>query len=103
SRAAETNQGVDWKAMSHAVRIAGEAVEFLRTRSITFPRPEASHLVAIKLGQISGQAVAQEIEDLLEAVEQGAASCDLPDVPADSLVDAFIADLHGRIVRGEFA
>jgi len=103
TRAAEANQGVDWKAMSHAVRIACQAVEFLQTRHVTFPRPEAAHLLAIKLGEVPYQAVGEEIESLLEVVEQAAALSDLPHVPIDGLVDDFLADLHGRIVRGERA
>ena len=101
TRAAEANSGVDWKAMSHAVRIARQAVEFLETRHVTFPRPEAAHLMAIKRGQIAYPEVGEEIETLLEAVERAAVACDLPDAPPDGLIDDFIADLHGRIVRGE--
>jgi predicted nucleotidyltransferase len=101
TRVAEANLGVDWKAMSHAVRIACQAVEFLETRHVTFPRPEAAHLLAIKRGEVPYQSVGQEIEDLLEAVEKAAASSDLPHVPIDDMVDDFLADLHGRIVRGE--
>jgi len=100
TRAAETNQGVDWKAMSHAVRIARQAVEFLETRHVTFPRPEAAHLLAIKRGQVPYLEVGEEIETLLEAVERAALNCDLPDAPPEGLIDDFIADLHGRIVRG---
>lgn len=101
TRAAEANQGVDWKAMSHAVRIARQAVEFLETRQVTFPRPEAAHLLAIKRGQVPYLAVGEEIETLLEAVEHAALTCDLPEVPPEGLADDFIADLHARIVKGK--
>lgn len=37
---AETNQGIDWKALSHAVRVGRECIELLTTGHITFPRPE---------------------------------------------------------------
>ena len=51
ARAAERNEGVDWKALSHAVRVAHEAIELFDTGRITFPRPEAPHLLAIKQGR----------------------------------------------------
>lgn len=35
--AAEANEGVDWKALSHAVRVGREALELLMTGAITFP------------------------------------------------------------------
>ncbi|MFT4090098.1 MAG: nucleotidyltransferase domain-containing protein [Asticcacaulis sp.] len=102
SRAAEANQGVDWKSISHAVRIARQAVEFLETRHIVFPRPEAMHLLAIKRGEVPYQVVEEEIESLLETVETIAETCDLPDGPPENLADDFIADLYGRIVREAF-
>ncbi|WP_443749991.1 DNA polymerase beta superfamily protein [Asticcacaulis solisilvae] len=101
TRAAEANQGVDWKAMSHAVRIARQAVEFLETGRVTLPRPEAAHLLAIKRGELSYAAVGEEIETLLEAVEAAAERCNLPEAPEPRLAEDFIADLYGRIVRGD--
>jgi len=101
TRAAEANSGVDWKAMSHAVRIARQAVEFLETGQVTLPRPEAAHLLAIKCGALPYAAVGEEIETLLEAVEAAAARCGLPEGPEPGLAEDFIADLYGRIVRGE--
>ena len=69
---AESNEGVDWKALSHAVRVGRQAIELLTTGSVTFPRPEAKHLIAIKTGQLTYQLVADEIELLLREVEQAA-------------------------------
>ena len=100
TRAAEANAGVDWKAMSHAVRIAGQAVEFLNSGRVTFPRPDAMHLLAIKLGQVAYEQVGEEIETLLAEVEAAAERSPLP-ATCDALVaEDFIADLYGRIVRG---
>lgn len=103
TQAAEANQGVDWKAMSHAVRIAAQAVEFLQTGSITFPRPHAAHLLAIKCGHLSYAVVSAEIEDLLTQVEAAAAASHLPDDIDASITDDFVAHLHERIVRGEIS
>ncbi len=101
TRMAESQQGVDWKAMMHAVRIAGQAVEFLTTRRVTFPRPNAAHLLAIRHGQLSYDAVSDEIEQLLAEVESAVENSDLPETAKEGLADDFIADLHMRIVRGE--
>ncbi len=101
TRAAEGNQGVDWKAMSHAVRIARQAVEFLEAGRVTLPRPEAAHLLAVKRGELPYAAVSEEIETLLEAVEAAAERCGLPEAPEPGLAEDFIADLYGRIVRKE--
>ncbi len=50
---AERNEGVDWKALSHAVRVGREAVEVFTTGRITFPLPCAAELLAIKRGEVA--------------------------------------------------
>lgn len=87
---AESQQGVDWKALSHAVRVGTQAIEVLRTGNVTFPLPNASHIVAIKTGKISYQEVSAEIEGLLEAVEREAQASKLPADPDYEWIDDFV-------------
>jgi hypothetical protein len=91
---AETNQGVDWKALSHAVRIGRQAIELLSTGGVIFPRPDAEHLLAIKTGRMTYQVVADEIETLLIAIECAAARSGLPDEPDRSWIDDFVVRAH---------
>lgn len=91
---AEKNEGVDWKALSHAVRVATEALELLATGWITFPLSNASHLLAIKQGILPYATVAQEIEDLLEQVEAAQATSILPDEPDHEFIDNLICDVY---------
>jgi hypothetical protein len=91
---AESQQGVDWKALSHAVRVATEAIELLRTGTVTFPLPNAEHVRAIKSGLLPYADVAAEIERLLVDVEVAAATSILPaDVDRD-WVDDFVAHTY---------
>ncbi|MBL0320406.1 MAG: nucleotidyltransferase domain-containing protein [Alphaproteobacteria bacterium] len=96
---AERNQGVDWKALSHAVRIGHQALEFLTTQFITFPRPEANHLVDIKLGRLPFQQVSEEIETLLVEVETAMVYSPLPDSFDQRLIDGFIEALYRKIIN----
>ncbi len=98
---AETQQGIDWKALSHAVRVGQEAVELLTSGHITFPLPNTAHVVDIKLGRMLYQDVAQEIEDLLERVEKAAATSALPDGPDEEWICSFITHVHQHEVRRE--
>jgi hypothetical protein len=100
---AESQQGVDWKALSHAVRVGRQAVEFLQTGHVTFPLPYAEHILAIKLGGVEYQAVAAEIEDLLFRVEDEAARSPLPDAPDFAWIDDFVADVYRREVRAPYS
>jgi hypothetical protein len=62
SRAAMNNEGVDWKALMHAVRICDQAHELLATGHVTFPRPNAANLLQIRLGLRPYAEVAEQIE-----------------------------------------
>ncbi len=95
---AERNEGVDWKAVSHAVRVGREALEFLATGWITFPRPEAMHLLAIKQGELPYAAVAAEIEHLLEEVEVAQETSPLPDAPDLAFIDDLVCNAYGSEV-----
>lgn len=94
---AETQQGVDWKALSHAVRVGTQAIEFLGTGHVTFPLPNAEHVLAIKTGKLSYQDVSREIEDLLERVEAAALVSVLPEAPDRQWIDDFVE----RVYRAE--
>lgn len=90
TRFAEHAGGVDWKALSHAVRVGQEAVELLRTGRLRFPLAGAGHLLDIKLGHLPYEAVAAEVEQLLGAVEAAAATSTLPDEPDTAIVEALV-------------
>lgn len=89
---AETNQGVDWKACMHAVRVAHEAEELLTQHTITYPRPEADLLLAIRKGELPYKDVAEMLETGLDRLEECAKKSTLPDQgdhqAADDLVMA---------------
>ena len=95
---AETQQGVDWKALSHAVRVGTQALELLETGHITFPLPNAQHIRDIKLGKLRYQDVANEIEGFLARVEVAAGNSTLPDQPDHVWIDDFVARVYRRAV-----
>lgn len=98
---AENNRGVDWKALSHAVRVGTQAIELLRTGHITFPSPNRDHLIAIKTGKLAYQALAEEIEDLLETVESEAERSTLPPSADLQWIDDFVSGVYRRAVIGD--
>jgi hypothetical protein len=90
---------VDWKALSHAVRVGREAVELFRTGRIVFPLPYAEHLLRIKSGALPYAVVADEIEALLDAVTAAAASSSLPVLPDEAAMDALVLRAYHAKVR----
>jgi predicted nucleotidyltransferase len=101
ARQAELNEGVDWKALSHAVRVGNEALELLETHRITFPLANASHILEIKKGLLPYQAVAEEIENLLVAVEKASETSTLRDQPDKVFIDDLVEETYRKeILRG---
>jgi hypothetical protein len=93
---AERNEGIDWKALSHAVRVGREAIELFETGRITFPLPYADHIRRIKGGEISYETVANEIENLLVEVEAAATQSSLPETPDRAAIDELVALAYRR-------
>ena len=91
---ADRANGVDWKALSHAVRVGREAIELFATGRLRFPLACAPHLLAIKLGQVPHTAVVAEIEAMLAEVEHAAAASTLPHEPDLAAADALIWRAH---------
>lgn len=95
---AETQQGVDWKALSHAVRVGTQALELLKTGHITFPLPNAQHVIDIKTGKLPYQEVADEIEEFLTRVEVAGATSVLPDEPDHAWIEQFVEGAYRKEV-----
>jgi RNA repair pathway DNA polymerase beta family len=94
---AENDQGVDWKAMMHAVRVAREAEELLLHHRITYPRPEADLLKEIRTGARPYKEVAGMLESGLSRLEECIQLSSLPE-KADS---ACAQDLIMKVYRAE--
>lgn len=71
ARAEKASTGVDWKAISHAVRGAEQLYEIYTTGDLKFPLKNAEYIKKIKLGQLDYQTEVQpyleHIMDLAEA------------------------------------
>lgn len=78
ARQAERNEGIDWKAISHAFRAAYEVRYILRVGDFTFPLPEAAFLRKIKAGQVPFVEASTQLEELMEELEALSAASSLP-------------------------
>lgn len=96
---AEKNEGVDWKALSHAVRVNTEAKELLETGFITFPCPNRELLLKIKLGEMPYKEVSEIIEQGLQSLKEAELRSTLREQPDMSFVNDFLFDVYSSIVR----
>lgn len=98
TRAAMDNQGIDWKAVSHALRVAGQAKELLLTGHITFPRPDAAFLLQVKRGELDYNDVAPILERMVEEVDEASKASTLPGKSDQEAIDELVLNLHNHQV-----
>lgn len=94
TRAAMDNEGIDWKAVSHAIRVAGQAKELLLTGHITFPRPDADFLLQVKRGELDYNNVAPILERMVEEVDEASKASPLPGKSDQEAIDELVLNLH---------
>lgn len=67
---AAKNEGIDWKAVSHALRAALQVKQILTEGTITFPLKEANYLRTVKRGLLDYKTiVAPMLDKLMDEVE----------------------------------
>lgn len=99
---AERNEGIDWKALMHAVRVADEAYELLTTGNITFPRPNADLLLKIRKGELPYKEVETLIENGLVEVEKAKEKSTLRKTSCQNTIDSIIYEAHMNAIGRQF-
>lgn len=69
AKKAEKNEGIDWKAISHAMRCIYQMEELLEKGKIEYPLSRAKELLEIKNGQYDWTEVEKWIYEGLERIE----------------------------------
>lgn len=91
ARKAANNEGIDWKAVSHAFRAAFQVKQILAEGTITFPLKEADYLREVKVGKLDYQGeVAPWLNSLIEEVEGLSRKSSLPEKVDRVFWDDFI-------------
>lgn len=99
SKQAALNEGVDFKALSHAVRVIEEAKELFTTGNITFPLINKDLILKIKTKQMPYTQVAEIIEQGLAEVEEASKNSFLPDDPNVQLAEQIILFLTALLAK----
>lgn len=104
---AASESDVDWKSLSHAVRVYQQVLEYLSTGWITFPRPNAEYLLKIKQGLETAEVVRELLVDLDADVKDAMEVTKLPKVDSamntalDNLLFTWLNNLYSeRVMKG---
>jgi predicted nucleotidyltransferase len=93
--AAKNNEGIDWKAVSHALRAAYQLKEIYETGDLKYPLYYKDYLLAVKQGKLDFTAQVQPVlEQVISDVEKLALLSDLPEKTDRKYWDGFIVDVY---------
>lgn len=88
------NNGVDWKAVSHAYRYMFEVKDLLTKGEIVFPLAQAEFLIKMKTGQITWPQVNDDLGNMMNEIESIAVTSNLPENPDRKFWNEFILSIY---------
>jgi len=96
---AAKNLGIDWKAVSHAIRAAIQIKDIFTTGTIEYPLVQADYLKQVKAGQLSYKdEVGPTLEAMMDEIEQLSRESDLPEKSDRRFWDNFIMEVIDEYV-----
>lgn len=104
SKQAESNSGIDWKAVSHALRVCYQGIELLTDHHITLPLPDdvSQYLLKVKNGELDFKSEVQpELEEKMRELEYAKKYSMLPEKLNNDDINDLIVDVYEGIVLDE--
>ncbi len=93
NRARASAKGVDFKALSHAVRVINEVEELIDSDFITFPLKNRVYITSVKEGKEKLEDVMDYIDQKLNIVQEKLEHSTLPERSDEVFTNALILDL----------
>lgn len=94
---AKDNGGIDWKAVSHALRASYQMLGILRDGDFEYPLPQTQFLLDVKQGKLDFVTQVQpELEQAIEETEALAAASNLPQKVDRNYWDKKLLEWYGR-------
>lgn len=79
SKLAKIDQGIDWKAVSHALRASYQMLGILEDGDFEYPLPQTKFLLEVKTGQLNFvNDVQPELDSLIQKIEKLSEGSNLP-------------------------
>lgn len=95
ARLALSNEGVDWKAVSHAFRAAYQLIQLFTDGEMVLPlkKDVISFILPIKLGQVSWMECQEQLEILTESANSLATKSSFSESVDDARIDQLVLDI----------
>jgi predicted nucleotidyltransferase len=96
AKMAQDNEGIDWKAISHAFRVGYQLQEIYTTGDLQFPLKNKEFLIKIKTGNFHyiKDDIATKLEDLIDNIENLANKSNFQEQVDLTYANNFICNLY---------
>ena len=94
SRTKDSVNGVDYKALSHALRVVDEMLELSRNKFITFPLENSEYIKKVKGANEPLEIVLEKIREGIDCVEVNLEKSDLPNKVEDKIIENIILEYY---------
>lgn len=92
--ASENQENVDWKGVSHCLRVSSEVLQILSSGEVKFPSKDADFLKSVKDGEFELSEVLPKIEKAFQACENSSRSSNLRKMVDGDFVDDLVKRMH---------
>lgn len=104
ARKAEANEGIDWKAMHHALRGGFQLLEIYQTGDLKYPLKDRKLLLDVKNGNIKFNVVSELLEEIVNDVESAsnlASKNGMPQTVDKKFWDDFLLQEYHKIIKND--
>ena len=103
AKCAMENQGMDWKALHHALRVAYQVRAILEHGDFHYPLAEHEFLMRVKRGEAHyGDEIAPELDNLLDYITKMSETSNLPDKPDHKFWDKWLIGVYDQYFNIEY-
>lgn len=99
AKQAESNDGVDWKALSHALRAGYQVRDIYKHGDFEYPLKESAFLMSVKIGLLDYTTeVAPALESVMDEVDKLAEESSLPNAVDTEYWDKWLLNVYEEYV-----
>lgn len=97
ARQAKEDKGIDWKAISHALRASYQMLGILKDGDFEYPLPQTKFLLAVKKGALNFVSDVQpELDDLIIQIEKLSEESSLPKQVDRAYWDQWLLNIYSE-------
>ncbi len=99
ARKAKDNEGIDWKAVSHALRASYQLRSIYKNGDFEYPLDETSIILEVKKGKLDFMSFVQpELEKVISEVEELSVASNFPDKCNKDFWDDWLVEVYEEFV-----